>query len=704
MSWSVVQDVAGPEAGGDFNTHIYNIAAPSPGNMLVVMIQQIDLGGPYTSISGGGVTWVKAVENSTDFESQIWYGVNSSGAGTTITIESGGTGSLNVNIVEFAWSEGATTDIVAVRRNTNQAQGTAILSDSITPPGGRDALILACMARNGAGTKTAGPTGGFTDLTEAGAGSRCAWQSVPSTAGSYEYGATYTNEFAVHNTCIAAFSLQRLADDLIAYWELDEASGTRNDAHGTNHLTDNNTVVGSADGGADFETDNSEYLSHASNSDLQIAGDMTVCAFVKEESVHPDAGGRMIVTKDDDASNSRDYTLDTYKAGVSNVRFYRNGGGVGIATSTQELVIGTPYFLVGRYDPTAQLLKVSIDAVTVDTTPFTAAPDVSSAEFRIGAREYAGFPGYFDGTIKKVGLWRRSLSDAEITDLYNGGAGRDYAYLSGLFDSSAGNGETGSGGTTLSWSHTIGNRSNRILFVAAQSNRGDNSTASGVTFNGMAMTKVAEVDSGRVQSLWRLANPPIGTYTVEVTWENTETFGDGASISVADAAVVEVDDATSTGSAAAYTQQLTTLTNDSLMLGFAWSGGGAASAGANTIVRASGDSFMQAVTSDGPTGIAGLKSLNYTSTIGTWIGTFAVVAPASNYQYARPSADISDGSWTPSAGSDLFATIDELIAADTDYNRSSTGADQDDYEVGLSDIDTPQIGEGTVRFRHRLTP
>jgi hypothetical protein len=30
---------------------------------------------------------------------------------------------------------------------------------------------------------------------------------------------------------------------LVSYWELDEASGTRNDSHGTNHLTDNNTVT-----------------------------------------------------------------------------------------------------------------------------------------------------------------------------------------------------------------------------------------------------------------------------------------------------------------------------------------------------------------------------------------------------------------------------------------------------------------------------
>lgn len=34
---------------------------------------------------------------------------------------------------------------------------------------------------------------------------------------------------------------------------------------------------------------------------------------------------------------------------------------------------------------------------------------------------------------------------------------------------------------------------------------------------------------------------------------------------------------------------------------------------------------------------------------------------------ARPTADVSDGAWTPSAGADLFAAIDEASASDADY-------------------------------------
>lgn len=37
------------------------------------------------------------------------------------------------------------------------------------------------------------------------------------------------------------------------------------------------------------------------------------------------------------------------------------------------------------------------------------------------------------------------------------------------------------------------------------------------------------------------------------------------------------------------------------------------------------------------------------------------------FQYARPTADVTPGSWTPSTGTDLYAVIDETTASDTDY-------------------------------------
>ena len=43
-------------------------------------------------------------------------------------------------------------------------------------------------------------------------------------------------------------------------------------------------------------------------------------------------------------------------------------------------------------------------------------------------RQAGGAPFYVDGIIDEVGIWARSLSDAEVTQLYNAGAGLTYPF------------------------------------------------------------------------------------------------------------------------------------------------------------------------------------------------------------------------------------------------------------------------------------
>src|SRR5262245_14346654 len=58
-----------------------------------------------------------------------------------------------------------------------------------------------------------------------------------------------------------------LTTGLISYWKMDETDGTRSDSVGSNHLTDNNTVVGAAAKrslGALFVAANDESLTRSS--------------------------------------------------------------------------------------------------------------------------------------------------------------------------------------------------------------------------------------------------------------------------------------------------------------------------------------------------------------------------------------------------------------------------------------------------------
>jgi len=70
-------------------------------------------------------------------------------------------------------------------------------------------------------------------------------------------------------------------------------------------------------------------------------------------------------------------------------------------------------------------------------------------------------------------------------------------------------------------------------------------------------------------------------------------------------------------------------------------------------------------------------------------------------QVLRPAADVTAGTWAPSAGSDLFAMLDESPADDADFIYSSTGATTDVAVVDLAAGVLPLAGVVSLVVRHR---
>lgn len=219
-----------------------------------------------------------------------------------------------------------------------------------------------------------------------------------------------------------------LSDNLVYYYSCEEASGDLIDAHGSNDLTDFNTV-GSATGivgnARDFEASNSEYFMSSSNSDLQGGDiDMTWAAWVKMEST---ASYRVVISKD--GGSQWEYQI-YYRNSDQRFVFYleNTGGSIDLAASS----FGTPstattYFICCRYDANANLAKISVNGVE-DTSSFSGGTRVATNNFYVG-RESGG--SYWDGLIDEIGFWKRHLTDAEVTELYNSGAGRSYNYVTG---------------------------------------------------------------------------------------------------------------------------------------------------------------------------------------------------------------------------------------------------------------------------------
>jgi hypothetical protein len=105
-----------------------------------------------------------------------------------------------------------------------------------------------------------------------------------------------------------------------------------------------------------------------------------------------------------------------------------------------------------------------------------------------------------------------------------------------------------------------------------------------------------------------------------------------------------------------------------------------------------------AQTFHGPTLLRGAVTLAPSLYANT--GAFYTASLANLQQrYARPEADVSQGLWTPSSGSDLYAMVDEDPENDTDFISAATPTT---CQMRLQPVRDPQTSSGqVVRYRAR---
>lgn len=223
--------------------------------------------------------------------------------------------------------------------------------------------------------------------------------------------------------------------NFVAYWKLDEASGTRNDqSANVQHLTDNNTVTsaaGKVGNAAVFVTANSEYLSRADSTTLST-GNITFSFALWVRLTNKTALQSYIQKW---SGVQQEYILaysliaDRLVFGVSNTGSNYNGVNADTLGSPSS---GVWYFIYSCHNADTDLLKISVNNGAVDAAAFTLGVIDSSAEFRIGGGE-GGIP-FASEDVDEVGFWKRDLTTAELTYLYNSGAGRTYNSATGLFE------------------------------------------------------------------------------------------------------------------------------------------------------------------------------------------------------------------------------------------------------------------------------
>ena len=120
-----------------------------------------------SSVSGGGVTWVKATSTGTtaNGDAEVWYGLDSSGTSGSTAITVTLNHSTNVQIANVSeWSGVATTGALDKTNNANNTTAS-ISAGSVTPTVSGELIISDAYLLNGNATQPT-PTNGFTSLTQ----------------------------------------------------------------------------------------------------------------------------------------------------------------------------------------------------------------------------------------------------------------------------------------------------------------------------------------------------------------------------------------------------------------------------------------------------------------------------------------------------------------------------------------------------------
>ena len=219
-----------------------------------------------------------------------------------------------------------------------------------------------------------------------------------------------------------------LIEDLKAFWKLGEVSGTRADSIGSNTLTDNNTVTsatGIIGNGAQFERDNSEHFSLADNDDMSMgAANFSFNLWLKPNNASEQSG---LFGKYDNVSNGDEYFC--YRRSDDTIWFVTFGG----ASRTNNESTGTVdedvlTMLTITYTTSTKTSRIYFDAGTAEDFVHNEDPIDQDSVFYMGKNIDQQASGYYDGLMDEVGVWKKVLTAAEITELYNSGAGLAYPF------------------------------------------------------------------------------------------------------------------------------------------------------------------------------------------------------------------------------------------------------------------------------------
>lgn len=223
--------------------------------------------------------------------------------------------------------------------------------------------------------------------------------------------------------CLLASSVNAaIADDIVAYWELNDASGVAVDAHAsydgdvTGCTYEATGIIGT---GLGFE--GSDDIDFGDMGD-EVDG---LAAFTTAAWIYPIDNSTYV------------YQSIIAKAGVFILRQLNNGSGrfdvIAYTPTIDRLYSKAATTMVDRAWQHVALVYDGNDLIfyyngVADTSKAATGTMGSSATAVIIGKHPTDAADYFEGTIDEAGTWSRALHGLEIKELYNDGAGLAYPF------------------------------------------------------------------------------------------------------------------------------------------------------------------------------------------------------------------------------------------------------------------------------------
>lgn len=177
----------------------------------------------------------------------------------------------------------------------------------------------------------------------------------------------------------------------------------------------------------DFERSSSHYLTiaDASQTGLDITGDLTIEAWIKIETA-PSLNQTFVIAAKDDFANTTTrqyYFVYEDSGGTKRFVFMASGGTARFSVLNHTLSTATLIHVAAAFDIDGDTTTFYVNGVSVGSAALSgavAAIQNTATAFSIGARFNGGTPSdHFDGIVDDVRIWNTTRSATEIADNMN---------------------------------------------------------------------------------------------------------------------------------------------------------------------------------------------------------------------------------------------------------------------------------------------